>query len=114
MNAVPPSDQVFRAYMPITREPRSFDARQFIVQTDGNVGLVIGGTVRSDATRMTVLLDGKVELDTDVRGGTFLSVVPDSLTDEFGGLAKQQLDEMTAVIYDAKGNTLYSGLLNPR
>jgi hypothetical protein len=110
----PSNDHLFRPYLPIEREPQFVDARQIMVQTGGSPGFVIAGTVRPDATRMTVTLDGKVELDTDVRAGTFLSVVPDSLVDRSGGIAKQRLADMTTVIYDAKGNTLYNGLLNPR
>jgi hypothetical protein len=110
----PYNDHPFRSYIPLDREPQFFDAQQIRMQGDGEAGLVIAGTVRPDATRMTVILDGKVELDTDVRAGTFLSVVPDSLIDETGVLSRQRLAEMMAVIYDAKGNTLYGGLLNPR
>jgi hypothetical protein len=113
-SAGPSNDHLFQAYIPIERAPQFVDARQIMVQTGGSPGFVIAGTVRPDATRMTVTLDGKVELDTDVRAGTFLSVVPDSLVDESGGLARQRLAGVTTVIYDAKGNTLYNGLLNAR
>jgi hypothetical protein len=110
----PDNNNLFRPYIPLVREPQFFDARQMTLQGSGDAGLVIAGTVRPDATRMTVILDDKVELDTDVRAGTFLAVVPDSLVEETGVLSRQRLAEMMAVIYDAKGNTLYGGLLNPR
>jgi len=75
-------------------------------------GLVILGTVRSDATRMTIDLDANTALDTDVRAGTFIAIVPDSLVDETGQLSDDQLATLTTTIYDPKGNELYRGPLN--
>jgi hypothetical protein len=109
--AAEPTDQMFQSYMQLVREPQTVDSTQMPVIVDGEDGLVILGTVRSDATRMNVQVDGKVQLDTNVRAGTFVSVVPDSMLDE-GQLNEDHLNSLTATIYDAKGNELYSGPLH--
>jgi hypothetical protein len=106
------TDQMFNSYMPFVRQPQPVDAAQLPVVTGGDGGVVILGTVRSDATRMNVELDGNTELDTDVRTGTFISIVPDSLIDDTGQLSDDQLATLTTTIYDTKGNELYHGPLN--
>ncbi|GAB3879748.1 hypothetical protein GCM10029964_032690 [Kibdelosporangium lantanae] len=110
--AADPSDQMFQPYMQFTRTPEPVDAAQMPVVTGGDGGLVILGTVRADATKMTLVLDGNTELDTDVKAGTFVANVPDSLVDDSGQLADDHLATLTATIYDSKGNTLYRGPLN--
>ncbi|MEV4312230.1 hypothetical protein [Actinocrispum sp. NPDC049592] len=110
--AADPVDQTFQPYMDFVREPQPVDAAQMPVVTGGDGGLVLLGTVRADATKMNVSLDGTTELDTDVRAGTFISLVPDALTDDSGQLDDTTLDHLTATLYDSKGNTLYRGPLH--
>jgi hypothetical protein len=107
-----PTDRMFQSYMQFERTPQPVDAAQMPVVTGGDGGLVILGTVRPDATRMNVVLDGNTELDTDVRAGTFISAVPDSLVDDTGQLADDSIGTLSVTIYDTKGNTLYNGPLN--
>ncbi|MBP2330146.1 hypothetical protein JOF56_010531 [Kibdelosporangium banguiense] len=108
-----PPDMQFRHYL-LAQPVQYVDALLLPAGAETDSGLLIAGTVRPNATAMSVVLDGSVELNTDVRAGTFLSVLPPSLLDETGSIDKQRLDGLTVVIYDAKGNTLYSGLLHPR
>jgi hypothetical protein len=105
------NDQMFQAYMQLVRDPQPVDATQMPVITGGDSGLIILGTIRGDVTRMNVQLDGKVPLDTDVRAGTFVSVVPDSMLDE-GQLSDDMLNSLTAIMYDTKGNEVYNGPLH--
>jgi hypothetical protein len=112
--AADPSDQMFQPYMQFSHDPQPVDAAQMPVVTGGDGGLVILGTVRSDATKMNVTFDNTTELSTDVRTGTFISVVPDSLVDDSGQLGDTILDHLTVTLYDAKGNELYHGPLHTR
>jgi hypothetical protein len=112
--AADPSDQTFQAYMPFTHDPQPIDASQMSVVTGGDGGLVILGTARADATKMNVTLDNTTELNTDIRAGTFIAIVPDSLVDDSGQLDEPTLDHLTATLYDAKGNELYRGPLHAR
>jgi hypothetical protein len=100
--------------MQFSHDPQPVDAAQMPVVTGGVGGLVILGTVRADATKMNVILDDTTELNTDVRTGTFISVVPDSLVDDSGQLDDTTLDHLTVTLYDAKGNELYRGPLHAR
>lgn len=101
-------EQNFQAYMPFTRAPAHADAARVPVATGEENSLVILGTVREDATRMTIQAEN-VELSTDVRAGTFISVVPPSLI--YNTDSDDALQDMTTVIYDAQGHTLYEGPL---
>jgi hypothetical protein len=107
-----PSDQMFQSYLQFVRQPQPVDAAQMPVVTGDDGALVICGTVRADTTKMTVDLTGTTEFVTDVRSGTFISVVPDSLVDETGELDDDHLASLTTTLYDARGNELYRGPLN--
>ncbi|TCO49901.1 hypothetical protein [Actinocrispum wychmicini] len=108
------TNQNFQAYTQFVRSPLPVDAAQTSVMNGGDDGLVILGTVRADATKMSVVLDGTTELDTDVKDGTFISIVPDSQIDDTGQLPEDHLATLSTTIYDAKGNELYRGPLNAR
>jgi hypothetical protein len=99
----------FQAYTPFARAPAQADAARVPVLTGKDNSLVILGTVRGDATRMTIQAD-KFELSTDVRAGTFISVVPPSLIYNNDG-DDDVLQDLSTVIYDAQGHTLYEGPL---
>lgn len=114
MNVADATNENFQAYMQFVRSPLPVDAAQTPVMNGGDDGLVILGTVRADATRMNVFLDGRIELDTDVKDGTFISIVPDSQIDDSGQLAEDHLATLSTTIYDAKGNVLYQGPMNAR
>jgi hypothetical protein len=112
--AADPADQMFQAYMQFIKEPQPIDATQMPIVTGGDGGLVLLGTVRADATKMTVTLDNTVDLTTDVRAGTFISAVPDSLVDESGLLDDTTLNHLTVTLYDSKSKELYRGPIHAR